>query len=134
VVNVSEQDPLAVVQQVTNGNGVDAVIEAVGLTATVQQSLTLVRTGGHVTWIGNSQPEVTLNMQQVVTREVTIAGVYSFNVEFGQSIEAIRSGRIDIAPLIEKIAPLADGPQLFHDLAKGELDAIKVILQPQQTD
>jgi len=132
MVNVGEQNPLEVVQQHTNGRGVDAVIEAVGVTATVQQSLALVRMGGHVTWIGNSQPEVELNMQQVVTREVTIAGAYGFNIEFGQSIEAIRSGRIDVMPLIEKLAPLEDGPQLFHDLASRELDAIKVILKPKQ--
>jgi len=131
VVNVREQNPLEVVQAHTNGNGADAVIEAVGITATVQQSLAVVRVGGHVTWIGNSQPDIELNMQQVVTREVTIAGTYGYNVEFGQSIEAIRTGRIDIAPLIQKIAPLEDGPQLFHDLAKGELDAIKVVLKPQ---
>ena len=131
VVNVGEQNPLEVVQQHTNGSGVDAVIEAVGVTAAVQQSLAVVRTGGHVTWIGNSQPEIELNMQQVVTREVTIAGAYGFNIEFGQSLEAIRSGRIDIMPLIEKLAPLEDGPQLFHDLARRELDAIKVILKPQ---
>jgi len=134
VVNVKDQNPLEVVQQHTNGSGVDAVIEAVGVTATVQQSLAVVRTGGHVTWVGNSQPEVELNMQQVVTREVTIAGVYGFNIEFGRSIEAIRNGRIDIAPLIEKTAPLEDGSQLFHDLASGELDAIKIILKPQQVD
>jgi L-iditol 2-dehydrogenase len=130
IINVREQNPLEVVQAHTNGNGADAVIEAVGVTATVQQSLAVVRVGGHVTWIGNSQPDVEINMQQVVTREVTIAGTYGYNVEFGQSIEAIRTGRIDIAPLIEKRAPLKDGPQLFHDLAKGNLEAIKVVLTP----
>ena len=69
-------------------------------------------------------------MQQVVTREVTIAGAYGFNKEFAQSIQAIQTGKIDISPLIEKIAPLADGPQIFKALAEGKLDAIKVMLKP----
>ncbi len=129
-VNVAEQDPIAVVKEQTNDLGADAVIEAVGITAAVKQSLAVVRTGGHVTWIGNSQPEVELNMQQVVTRELTITGAYGFNKEFAHSLEAIRSGKIDITPLIEMIAPLEDGPQLFHDLAGGKLDAVKVILKP----
>jgi L-iditol 2-dehydrogenase len=129
-VNVAEQDPIAVVKEQTNGLGADAVIEAVGITATVKQSLAVVRTGGHITWIGNSQPEVELNMQQVVTRELTISGAYGFNKEFAHSLEAIRSGKIDITPLIEKIAPLDDGPQLFQALASGQLDAVKVILKP----
>ena len=130
VVNIGEQDPVEVVHRHTAGKGVDTVIEAVGITATVKQSLALVRTGGHITWIGNSQPEVELNMQQVVTRELTIAGAYGFNKEFTRSLEAIRLGKIDILPLIEKTAPLEDGPQLFHDLASGKLEAVKVILNP----
>jgi L-iditol 2-dehydrogenase len=119
-----------VVKEQTNDLGTDVVIEAVGMTAAVKQSLAVVRTGGHVTWIGNSQPEVELNMQQVVTRELTITGAYGFNKEFGDSIEAIRTGKIDITPLIEKVAPLDDGPQLFQDLARGKLEAVKVILKP----
>ncbi len=130
LVNPAEQDPLAVVQAHTGGIGAPAVIEAVGIGATVQQALALVRPGGHITWIGNSQPEVTLNMQQVVTREVTVRGVYGFNQEFADSIEAIRSGRVEVRPLIEKIAPLEDGPQLIHSLASGQLDAAKVLLKP----
>jgi L-iditol 2-dehydrogenase len=129
-VNIREHDPVAVVREHSRSLGADAVIEAVGATASVKQSLAVVRTGGHVTWIGNSQPEVELNMQQVVTRELTIQGAYGFNQEFTRSIEAIRSGVIDIGPLIEQISPLADGPQIFNDLAGGKLDAVKVILKP----
>ena len=131
VVNVAEQDPVEVVQAHTGGVGAHAVIEAVGVTAAVKQSLAAVRTGGHVTWIGNSQPEVELNMQQVVTRELTVRGAYCFNDEFGRSIEAIRRGdAFDVTTLIETIAPLEDGPELIHDLAEGSLESVKVILKP----
>ena len=129
-VNVNESDPAEVVGDYTGGLGAHAVIEAVGVTATVGQSLALVRTGGQVTWIGNSQPEVTLNMQQVVTRELTIRGTYGFNEEFGRAITAIDGGRVDVRPLVEKVAPLAQGPALFEALAQGTLDAVKVILKP----
>jgi len=129
-VNVAEQDPAAVVREHTAGLGGDVVIEAVGETAAVQQALAVVRTGGHVTWIGNSQPEIELNMQQVVTRELTIRGIYGFNKEFAQSLEVIRSGKLDVRPLIEKMAPLEDGPQLIHDLASQKLEVVKVILKP----
>nr|PZN18476.1 MAG: hypothetical protein DIU80_22865 [Chloroflexota bacterium] len=129
-VNVAEQDPVAAVRDATGGRGAHAAIEAVGITPTVQQALAVTRIGGHVTWIGNSAPEVTLNMQQVVTREITIHGVYGFNAEFAQAIEALGSGRIDVAPLIERVAPLEQGPQLVHDLAKGTLEDVKVVLKP----
>jgi L-iditol 2-dehydrogenase len=130
VVNASEQDPVRTVHEHTDGRGADCVIEAVGVTETVKQSVALVRTNGHLTWIGNSQPEVELNMQQVVTREVTIQGSYAFVEEFPRAIEAIASGRIDVMPLVEKTASLDEGPQIFQDLANGSLDAVKVILKP----
>jgi L-iditol 2-dehydrogenase len=131
VVNVAEQDPVAAVQAATGGRGVDAAIEAVGIAPTVQQALAITRIGGHITWIGNSAPEVSLNMQHVVTREIAIRGVYAFtSTEFDQSIGLLVSGRLNVDPLIERVAPLADGPQLIHDLAKGTLDAVKVVLTP----
>ncbi len=131
-INVAAKDPVAVVQEQTRGLGASAVIEAVGITPTVKQSLALVRNGGHVTWIGNSDPEVQINMQQIVTREVTVAGAYGFNQEFGQSIETIRSRRIDPMLLVERRAALKEGTQIIDDLAKGNLDLVKVILKPNE--
>jgi L-iditol 2-dehydrogenase len=127
---VDEEDPVAVVKELTGGLGADAVIEAVGFAATVQQALALTRIGGAVTWIGNSAQLIELNMQEVVTRELSVRGSYAFNIaEFDRSIQAIADGRIDIAPLIERIAPLEEGPRIIHDLAAGELDLVKVVLE-----
>jgi L-iditol 2-dehydrogenase len=129
-VNVGKEDPLQVVNEHTNGRGADCVIEAVGMTETVQQSVKLVRTSGHVTWIGNSRPDVEVNMQRVVTREIVVSGSYAFVEEFPRAIEAIGSGRLNVMPLVERVSSLDEGPQLFHDLASGTLDVVKVVLKP----
>ena len=34
------------------------------------------------------------------------------------------------SPLLEQVARLAEGPEIVHGLAAGELDLIKVILEP----
>ncbi|MBI5033262.1 MAG: galactitol-1-phosphate 5-dehydrogenase [Chloroflexi bacterium] len=130
VVNPAKEDAIDAVKQQTNGKGAPAVIEAVGITATTKQSLFMARNGGNVVWIGNSDPEITINMQQIVTRELTVRGTYGFNDEFGLSIEAIRTQRIDPTGLIEKRAALADGSGIINDLAKGNADWIKVMLKP----
>lgn len=129
-VNPTQEDLPAIVRRYAGEAGAPVVIEAVGITATARQSLELVRPGGHVTWIGNAAPTIEIGMQQIVTREITVRGVYAFNVEFGRAIEALATGRVDVSPIIEQIAPLEAGPQIFHDLAKGALDAIKVVLKP----
>jgi L-iditol 2-dehydrogenase len=130
VVDVSRSDPVAAVTEATGGRGADVVFEAVGIAATVQQSIAVARPGGQVTWIGNSAPEVPLPMQELVTRELTVRGAYGFVDEFDLALDAITAGWIDGSPLIECVAPLADGEELFRQLAAGSLSAVKVVLAP----
>ena len=52
----------------------------------------VARSGGHVTWIGNSAPTVELPMQELVTRELTLRGAYTFDEEFEQAADAIAAG------------------------------------------
>jgi L-iditol 2-dehydrogenase len=130
VVNPAEEDLPAVVKRVAGAAGAPVVIEAVGVNATARQSIELVKPGGNVTWIGNSQPIVEIPMQKMVTQEVTLRGTYGFTVEFERSIEAIRSGRIDVGQIIEMAAPLTEGSEIVDGMAKGQVEAIKVILRP----
>lgn len=128
--HAEREDLLEAVRARTNGRGADAVLEAVGLSATAAHSVRLAKSGGAVTWIGNSAPEVALPMQEVVTRELTVRGAYAFTQEFARALDLLASGRLNVAPLIERVAPLEEGPQLVHDLACGDLDAVKVVLEP----
>jgi len=131
-INVEQEQPLPIVQSLTGGAGADAVIEAVGFSATVQQALALVRPGGHVTWIGNSQPMIEMNMQSVVTREVTVQGAYAFHAEFPQSIAVIASGRINPVPLIEEtVNTLEETLTIIRDLAEGKKDPVKVVFKSE---
>jgi L-iditol 2-dehydrogenase len=132
VVDVEAGDPVAAVIAALEGRGADAVFEAVGSSPTVQQSVSMVRPGGQVTWIGNSEPRVELGMQDLVTKELTLRGSYAYGTdrEFDRAIEALAAGRINVQPLIEKIAPLEEGSDLFRQMAEGKLPAVKVILAP----
>jgi L-iditol 2-dehydrogenase len=129
-IDVRETDPLAAVEAATHGRGADAVFEAVGIAATVAQSIAVARSGGHVTWIGNSAPEVELPMQELVTKGLTVRGAYGFIDEFEQAADALATGRIDAGRLIELVAPLEEGEDLFRQLAAGSLSAVKVVLTP----
>jgi L-iditol 2-dehydrogenase len=128
-INIKTQDPVQAVLDFTGGKGVDVGIEAVGLADAVQQAHKLTRNGGHITWIGNSAKMIDLDMQEVVARELTVRGTYGFSSEFPLALDAIASGRINVNPLMEKVARLEDGPQYMHDLAAHTTDLVKVILE-----
>ena len=129
-IDVGSTDPVAAIAAATEGRGADAVFEAVGIDATVAQSMAVARPGGQVTWIGTSAPYVEMPMQTLVTGELTVRGAYGFADEFEQAAEAIAAGSIDIRGLIERVAPLEDGPDLFRRLGEGSMSAVKVVLAP----
>lgn len=129
-VNIGASDPVEVIMDATGGWGVDCAIEAVGITPAVQQAHKVTRNGGDITWIGNSALMIEVNMQEVVTRELTVRGTYGFTDEFEKSIDALATGRINVEPIIERVADLDEGPAIIDALAKGELDLAKVILEP----
>ncbi len=129
-INIKEKDPVQAILELTGGRGADVTLEAVGLSATVQQAHKITRNGGHITWIGNNAKMIELDMQEVVARELTVCGTYGFSTEFPLALQAIASGRINVEPLIERVATLAEGPQLIHDFAAGKSELTKVILEP----
>ena len=53
-------------------------------------------------------------MQELVTRELTVRGSYGFREEFEQAADALAAGTIDVRPIIERLAPLEEGPELFR--------------------
>jgi L-iditol 2-dehydrogenase len=129
-VDVDAGDPVGAVRDVLGGSGADAVFEAVGVSATVEQSLAVARLGGQVTWLGNLAPRVELAMQDLVTKELTLRGSYAFGTEFETAHDAIAARRIDVDPLIERIVPLDEASGVFRELGEGDLAAVKVIIAP----
>ena len=131
VLLASGAELVAEVMKLTAGRGVDLAYEAVGRNETVAGAIDCTRKGGTVTLIGNIQPEVTLPLQKVVTRQLRLQGSCASSGEYPQAIELIASGKIKVAPLITAIAPLEDGPRWFERLHAREPNLMKVILSPR---
>src|ERR1700733_7860117 len=71
-VNNGNEDSVAIVKGLTGGLGADVAIEAVGTPATFELATKLVRPGGHVANIGVHGEPVTLHLETLWTRDVTI--------------------------------------------------------------
>ena len=71
-VNNGREDPDAVVAGLTDGLGADVAIEAVGVPATFELAPQLVRPGGRVANIGVHGKPVTLHLEDLWIRNVTI--------------------------------------------------------------
>jgi len=119
------------IQRITRGKGCDFAIEAVGIAPTAQNSLEALKIGGTAIWIGNAQKMVEVNMQKIVTMELTIRGNYVYDLEgFADSLALLQQKKINIKPLMTHIYRLEEGVQAFkalEDNRDGKM--LKVILE-----
>jgi alcohol dehydrogenase len=71
-VNNSREDPGEVIRGLTDDLGADVTIEAVGVPATFELAVDLVRPGGHVANIGVHGEPATLHLEQQWIRNITV--------------------------------------------------------------
>ena len=117
--------------RLTEGRGVDVVLEAVGRNETIAASIDCVRKGGTVTLIGNITPQVNLPLQKVVSRQIRLQGSCASCGEYPEAMELMAAEKIRVGPLITAVAPLRDGPSWFDRLHSGEPNLMKIVLDPR---
>jgi L-iditol 2-dehydrogenase len=127
----SGSELVAEVLRRTSGRGVDVVLEAVGRDETITAAVNAVRKGGTVTLIGNITPSVTLPLQRVVACQIRLQGSCASSGEYPQAMELMALGKIKVAPLITKVAPLTDGAEWFARLHAREAGLMKIVLDPR---
>ncbi len=71
-INNSREDADAIIAELTGGLGADVSIEAVGVPAAFDQAVRLARPGGHVANIGVHGEPVTLHLEDLWIRDLTI--------------------------------------------------------------
>jgi len=123
----------AVAQEVlslTEGRGADCAVEVLGQTATLQMAVAVLRKGGHLTLVGNLASEVTMPLQALVTREISVNGSCASCGEYPACLDMIARGSINVDPLISATAPLSEGASWFNRLYQREAGLLKVLLTP----
>ena len=129
IINPGKEEFQKKVLEETGRLGVDAAIEAVGATPTVQQAMSALAFGGRAVWIGNNKPMVEINMQEIVTRELSVFGSFLYAYEeFKEVVGLLNNGRLNVKPLISKEISLEQVPAYFDKLAHQPGELIKVVM------
>lgn len=125
-----KNDVAAAVRDVTEGRGADVAFEAVGAARPIATAVESLRKGGALTLIGNVTPRVEVDLQAIVTRELTLAGTCASSGEYPLCLDLMGRGVIQVDELVTAVAPLEEGPSWFDRLYAREPGLMKVILQP----
>ena len=127
------QDLSTAVMDHTGGEGADLVVEAVGRRTTLLASVGLCRTGGRLFWFGlpDTNDPVPIDFRLFFRRKLTAVSTYGAQnepglVSFRRALAHIRSGDIDVRPLLSHVLPIEEIEEAFR-LADTRADgAIKV--------
>jgi alcohol dehydrogenase len=129
IVNSTDGKGAAAVVKLTGGRGVDAAIEAVGIPATFELCEQIVAPGGVVANVGVHGKPVSLHLETLWDRNVTLTTRLVDTASTPQLLKIVRSGKIDPTRLIThhfKLDQIIDAYDTFARAA--DTGALKVII------
>jgi L-idonate 5-dehydrogenase len=108
----------------------DVAIEAAGSPAALATCLAGVRRGGRIVQVGTLPPEaIPFPANQVMARELDYVGAFRAAQAFERAVQALRTRRVDVRPLLSAALPLSRAQEAF-ELAADRSRSTKVQLIP----
>jgi (R,R)-butanediol dehydrogenase/meso-butanediol dehydrogenase/diacetyl reductase len=131
VLDPTETDVAAEIQDQTDGQGVDVAIECIGKAATVNTCIQCAKRGGKIVVVGIFEKPGEINYNDLVFQEKEVVGSLAYCGEFDYAIALLADGRIKAEPLITgkiKLDDIID--QGFEELLKNRESNIKILVSP----
>lgn len=129
-VDAREGDPLDAVFDVTNNQGADLVVEAVGAEPSLATAFTLPRVGGRVVLLGVLLDEpFPVTAGEIFLRGLSVTAVIGNPFAYRPELmRLIRSGRLSPARIVSHTMPLEDAAEAYRMFDAKE--ATKIVLKP----
>ncbi|GAA3401088.1 zinc-binding dehydrogenase [Paenibacillus hodogayensis] len=128
VIIVEEEDAVAKVMSVGDGFGADLVVDCVGISATLQQSLEMVRHGGQITKVGWGPAPVGFSLDPLIQKAATLQGSFSHKYyQWENVLKLMDRNQIDPMPMT-KVYHMDDWQEAFDEM--HALNHAKSVLLP----
>jgi len=122
--NVSEW-----VKHFGDGYGLDLVIDATGVSASLKLALDIVRPAGQITKVGWGPQPLDFSLDPLVQKAVKLQGSYSHNWPIWEKvIFLLANGKIDLDPILNRVSPLSEWRETFEEMHSAKI--VKGVLKP----
>jgi threonine dehydrogenase-like Zn-dependent dehydrogenase len=123
--NVAER-----LRALTNGDGPDVIIEAIGLTETFRMAVEEVAFTGRVVYIGYAKEPVAYETKLFVQKELDILGSRNALPEdFLSVMEMLSAGRFPVDEAVTAIVPLDQAPAILAEWSAHPAAFTKIMIQ-----
>ncbi len=128
-INSKNEDIYQVVNELTDGYGMDKSFECVGLEATFLQAMMSIKKNGLATIIGIFEnPNITIPATRFITHEIKVQGSQGYCWDFPVALSV--ADTIPLKKLITHKFPLDQLQEALETCLSREKGAIKVLIEP----
>lgn len=127
-INTSREDLHEALMRITDGDGPDVIIEAVGNTVTYRAAVDEVAYTGRVVCIGYAKSAVEFNTGIFVRKEIEILGSRNCTDEFPEVIAYLEAGKFPVEDVISKTVSLDDAGAALADWAANAKGITKIMV------
>ena len=134
-VNASHDDVVSTILEATDGEGIDALLEMSGAPTALDEGLHLLKPGGEAALLGLTSHPVTLDIDdRIIFKGASVHGVVGRRLwdTWYRMRAMLRSGLVDLAPLVTHRFTLDDYEHAFDLMAAGQCG--KVVMFPDPAD
>jgi L-iditol 2-dehydrogenase len=110
------------------GQDPTVTLECTGAEQCVRVALQVTRSGGVVILVGLGKFEMTVPLAGALVREVNIRGVFRYNNDYPIAIELVKTGKVNVKPLVTHHYTIEDTLKAFNTAKTGEGNPIKVLI------
>ncbi len=117
------------IKALTNGDGVDVLLEMSGSGSAIDAGLQMVRNGGTAALLGIPSDAVNINLaERIIFKGLTVLGINGRRMfeTWYQTQALVKSGRIDLRSIITHVLPYTQFDRAFELMRSGE--AAKIVL------
>lgn len=128
-VDVTAEDPAALVGGLHDGLGADLVVDATGVSESLRQALDLVRPAGSIAKVGWGPQPFGSTLDPLVKKAVTLYGCYSHTWSTWENVlRSFGAGGLDPAAALSGVYSIEDWGEAFSAMERG--DNVKSVLAP----
>lgn len=113
----------------TGGDGVEVLLEMSGSGSAIDMGLQMVRNGGTAALLGIPSDVININLaERIIFKGLTVLGINGRKMfeTWYQTQALVKSGRVDLRPIITHVLPFTQFDRAFELMRSGE--AAKIVL------
>ncbi|WP_437185596.1 zinc-binding dehydrogenase [Planctomicrobium sp. SH668] len=115
-----------------DGLGVDGVIDAAGVSATLKTAIEVVRPAGWISKVGWGRDPLNFSLDPLVQKNIRLQGSFSHNWPIWERVlRLLSTGLLDLDPVLGGVWALEDWHEAFETMHSGEIT--KAVLKPTLT-